>query len=38
MRKSVEVADFCLDDARLDAFINTETASTATNNQINDVA
>ena len=32
MRKSVVVADSCSDDAKLDAVINTEAASTATKN------
>ena len=36
MRKSI-VADSCSDDARLDHVINTETASTATSNQENNV-
>ena len=36
MRKSV-VADSCSDDVRLDHVINTETASTATSNQENNV-
>ena len=36
MRKSI-LADSCSDDARLDHVINTETASTATSNQENNV-